>query len=355
VNRPRALHLFTYEAVISDGAAAALAENEVSVVAAAGGRLWLFTTDDRLGVVVREVGLEGVSGAAWHGDRLFLASTWQVWAFVDAGPEPGGAAAHLLLPQEAQTTGSLGVTDLAVGSHGPVLVSGLFSCLATLDDHNSMRPIWVPPGVTALRPETRSLLTGVALVDGKPSFVTAAGLSDEPTGWESSLVGGGVVLTTGGERVLTGLTVPRYPRWSGDRLVLTDSGTGRVLRLDPATGEEETVTTLAGVLGGLDVRNELAVVAYGDPSRAVLAGLAGGCPDAGPVHDGLALIDLRSGTVAGTIEFLGQAGPFEAVALLPGITSAAIAVPRGLTAQSTSVPGDAEPLAPAAQALSSDV
>jgi uncharacterized protein (TIGR03032 family) len=355
VNRQRALHLYTYEPVISDGAAAALAENEVSVVAAAGGRLWLITTNDGLGVVVREIGLEGVTAAAWHGDRLFLASTWQVWAFVDAGPEPGGGAAHLLLPQEAQTTGGLGVTDLAVGSRGLVFASGLFSCLATLDDRNSMRPIWVPSGVSALRPETRSLLTGVALTDGKPSFVTAAGLSDEPAGWESSVVGGGVVLTTGGERVLTGLTVPRNPRWSGDHLVLTDSGAGRVLRLDPATGEEETVTTLAGVLGGLDVRNELAVVAYGDPSRAVLAGLAGGRPDAGPVRDGLALIDLGKGTVAGTIEFLGQAGPFEAVALLPGITSVAIAAPRGLTAQSTSVPGDAEPLASAARASLSDL
>jgi uncharacterized protein (TIGR03032 family) len=343
--RERALHLHTFEPVVSDGFAAVLAENDVSVVAAAGSRLWLITTDDRVGVVVRELGLDGVTAAAWHGDRLFVASAWQVWTFVDAGPDPDGGAEHLLLPQEAQTTGGLGITDLAVGPQGPVFASGLFSCLATLHDRNAMRPIWVPPGLSALRPETRSLLTGVALVDGRAAFVTAAGLSDEPNGWESSVAGGGVVLTTGGEHLLTGLTVPRNPRWSGDRLVLADSGTGRVLRLDPATGQEEPVVTLAGVLGALDVRNDLAVVGYGDPSRAALAGLEGGRPGSGPVHDGLALIDLRSGTVAGTVELKGHAGSFAAVALLPDILSAAIAAPRGLTAQSTAVLGDAEPLA----------
>ena len=345
MSRAPALHMHTYEPVISDDVAAVLAEHEASIVAATGSRLWLITTDDRLGVVVREIGLDGVTAAAWHGDRLLLASAWQVWSFVDAGPEPWGAAPHLLLPQQAQTTGSLGITDLAVGSTGPVFVSGLFSCLATLDDHYSMRPIWLTPGVSAFLPETRSLLTGVALVDGRAAFVTAAGVSDQPNGWESALVGGGVVLTAGGECLRAGLTVPRHPRWSGDRLVLAEAGTGRVLRLDPSTGQAETVVTLAGVLGALDVHGELAVVAHGDARHAAIAGLEGGRPDAGPVNDGLALVDLRSGTVAGTIELLGRAGPIAAVALLPGITSAAIAAPRGLVAQSTVVVGDAEPLA----------
>lgn len=144
---------------------------------------------------------------------------------------------------------------------------------------------------------------------------------------------------------MAGLTVPRKPRWSGDRLVLADAGTGRLLRLDPTTGQDEAVVTLAGVLGALDVQDELAVVAYGDPSHAGWTGLEGGRPDSGHVHDGLALIDLQSGTIAGTIELLGRAGPIGAVALLPGVRSAAIAEPRGLVAQSTVVVGDAQPLA----------
>ncbi len=344
MSRERALHLHTYQPVVSDGAASVLADRGVALAVAAGSRLWLFSVDERSGVVVREVGLDGMTAAAWHGDTLFVASAWQVWTFVDAGPEPGGGADHLLLPQVAHTTGSLGITDLAVGSQGPVLASRLFSCLAVLDDRYSMRPVWSPPGVSALRPETRSLLTGVALVEGRAAFVTAAGLSDDPMGWESSLAGGGVVLTTGGERVVSGLTAPRNPRWSGDRLVLADAGTGRVLRVDPATGREEPVVTLAGVLGGLDVWNDLAAVGYGDPSRAAIAGLEGGRSASGSVRDGLALVDLAHGTVAGTIEFLGHAGPLEAVALLPGITAATIAAPRGLVAQSTAVIGPAEPL-----------
>lgn len=344
MSRDQALHLHTFETVISDEVASVLADHAVGVVVAAGSRLWLFTVDDRSRVLVREVGLDGVTAAAWHGDRLFVASSWQVWTFVDAGPDPEGGWDHLLLPQEAHTIGGLGVTDLAVGSQGPVVVSGLFSCLALLDDRFSMRPVWVPPVVTALRPESRSLLTGVALVDGQAAFVTAAGLSDDPNGWESSVAGGGVLLRIGGECALSGLTLPRNPRWSGDRLILADSGTGRVLRVDPATGQEETVVTLPGVLGGLDVWNDLAVAAYGNPSRAAIAGLEGG-PASGAVRDGLAFVDLRSGTVAGTIEFLGHAGPVEAVALLHGIGSATIAAPRGLTTQSTAVVGRSELLA----------
>jgi uncharacterized protein (TIGR03032 family) len=346
VSRTRALHLHSYEPVVSDGAAAALADRRVSIVAASASRLWLITSDARLGVVVSECGLDSVTGAAWRGDRLVFASDWQVWTFADAGPEPDGVAEHLLLAQQAHTTGTLGVTDLAVGAAGPVLASGLFSCLATLDDHNSMRPIWAPPGVTALRPESRSPLTGVALVDGRPAFVTAARLSDEPDGWESSLDGRGVVLTTGGEQVLGGLTLPRHPRWSHGSVLLADSGTGRVLRLDPATGQEECVVTLRGVLGAFDARNDLAVAAYGDPSRAAFEGLEGGRPAAMDVRDGLALVDVGTGTVTGTIEFLGRAGPFAAVALLPGLASVALAPPRGLTTQQTTVVGDAELLRP---------
>jgi uncharacterized protein (TIGR03032 family) len=339
-----AQHLHTYEPVVSDGVAAALAGHGASIVAASASRVWLITADERLGVVVREFGLDSVGAAAWHHDRLVLVSDWQVWTFVDAGPEPDGMAQHLLLAQEAHTTGSLGVTDVAVGSGGPVVVSGLFSCLATLDDHNSMRPIWVAPGVTALRPETRALLTGVALMDGRAAFVTAAGLSDEADGWQPSLVGGGAVLTTGGEPVLSGLALPRHPRWQGDHLLVADTGTGRVLRLDPATGDADSLVTLPGVLGALDARRDLAVVAYGDASRAAVSGLEGGHPASGPVRDGLALIDLPSGSVAGTIEFLGRAGPFGAVAVLPGLASAALAVPRGLTTQQTAVLGDPEAL-----------
>ncbi len=62
------------------------------------------------------------------------------------------------------------------------MVNTRFSCLCTLDPDYSFVPRWRPPFVTALAAEDRCHLNGLALVDGRPKYVTALGMTDTPGG-----------------------------------------------------------------------------------------------------------------------------------------------------------------------------
>ena len=58
------------------------------------------------------------------------------------------------------------------------LVNTRFCCLCTLDAEHSFHPRWRPPFVSALAPEDRCHLNGLAIVDGRPKYVTALGETD---------------------------------------------------------------------------------------------------------------------------------------------------------------------------------
>ena len=62
-------------------------------------------------------------------------------------------------------------------------VNTLFGCLATLSDDHSFKPVWRPSFVSQLVAEDRCHLNGLAMVDGRPKYVTAASQSDVADGW----------------------------------------------------------------------------------------------------------------------------------------------------------------------------
>ena len=78
-------------------------------------------------------------------------------------------------------------------------VNTRFSCLCTLDRVHSFVPRWRPPFITALAPEDRCHLNGLALEDGRARYVTAASESDSYQGWRDDRANGGVVIDVGSE------------------------------------------------------------------------------------------------------------------------------------------------------------
>ena len=249
-----------------------------------------------------DLSLDGIAALASADDSLWTLDKWQLWQFVDILADHDGASPagrRLLVPQCAQTIGLVGPTDLTLTSAGPMVASSLFSCIAVLDDHFSFRPVWTPPWISALVPESRTGVTGVAGRDGWADVVTLAGKSDEVNGWVESVRGGGLVVTMDGDEVLGGLTYPRHPRWWGDRLLVMEAGTGRLLSID-RDGTSETVVTVPGVGGGLAVHDRWALVGFSAATRAGIDGLEGGAPrPGGAPEDGLCLVDLTAGTVVG--------------------------------------------------------
>jgi uncharacterized protein (TIGR03032 family) len=342
VVEPQVLH--GHDLQCSPGLLTWLAEESVSLAVVAGGRLVVVSAEREIGDG-SEIALDGIAATAWDGDSLWTFDHWQLWRFVDAlAGAAGSPTRRLLLPQSAHTIGLVGASDLALTSAGPVLASSLFSCLAIPDDRLAFRPVWAPPWVSALRPERRTGLSGMAVRGGLVDIVTLTDRSDEPEG-DRARMGRGLVITTDGDEVVGGLASPRQPRWWHGTLLVAEGGSGRLLAVQPERQEVETVTEVAGVAGCLAVHGSHAVLGSSAATRSGVVGLTGGPLPAGTTaRDGISLVDLERGTVIGEAWFAGHAGPVTSVAVIPDAPTACIVDPRNPVSHSTIMVEHAEPL-----------
>lgn len=318
-----------------------------------------FTTHRAGGVLVVGLTPEGrpslstrtfdrAAGLCAHGRQLYLATLFQIWRFDDA-LGPGRAwRGHdrLYVPQLAWTTGDLFAHELAVDGRGRVVfVNTLFSCLALPAEGHSFAPLWRPPWVSATEAEDRCHLNGLAMVDGRPGFVTAVARTDAAGAWRERRRDGGVVAAVpGGEVVLAGLSMPHSPRWHRGDLWLLESGRGRLGRLDPKRGALEPVAFCPGFARGMAMHGDYAVIGLSKPrSRRAYGGLelddviaARGVEP----RCGLLVVDLRTGRLAHRLWVEG--GGVEEVydvAVLPGARRPAVLAPKEGEASVAVVPG----------------
>jgi uncharacterized protein (TIGR03032 family) len=248
-------------------------------------------------------------GIAVDRRRLAFGTRNQIWKLrnaPDIAPqvEPQGAHDACYVPRSAHVTGDIGIHEMAWAGDELWMVSTRFSCLATLDDDYSFVPRWQPPFITALSADDRCHLNGLAMRDAQPTFVTALGESDTPGGWRPSKSHGGVIFdVSSGECVTRGLSMPHSPRWHEDQLWVLESGTGGVVKVDPATGRRETVARLPGFTRGWALVGPYAFVGL---SKIRPTSAMDGVPIAerrGELKCGVAVVDLRRGTALGMVEF----------------------------------------------------
>lgn len=260
------------------------------------------------------------------GQSLFLASLYQIWRlenFLDPGHLHEGYD-RLFVPQASWVTGDVDAHDLAIDGDGRLLfISPLFGCLATPDERRSFRPLWQPPFLSALVPEDRCHLNGLALRDGRPWVATAVSCSDVAGGWRDRRVGSGIVMEIPtGEILCNGLSMPHSPRLHKGRLWLHDSGTGRFGYVDEKTARFEPVAFCPGYLRGLAFAGDYALVGLSKPRRE---GAFSGLPldeelrkRDGEPRCGVQVIDLNSGAIIEWLELDGIVSELYDVALLPG-------------------------------------
>jgi len=289
-------------------------------------------------------------GMAADSRRLALGTRDRIWFLrnaPDIAPqvEPAGTHDACYVPRSCHVTGDIGVHEMAWGSirgqesgvrsqgsgvrgqesgvrnqargsTNPLtpdscpltpelwIVNTRFSCLCTLDPDYSFVPRWRPPFITKLGYEDRCHLNGLALVDGQPRYVTALGETDTPDGWRAVKAGGGCLMDVpSGAVVSRGLSMPHSPRWHDGRLWVLESGTGGLVQVDAAGGRRETVATLPGFTRGLALSGPYAFIGL---SKIRATSAMDGVPLAQRRHElkcGVAAVDLRSGQVAGLLEF----------------------------------------------------
>lgn len=167
----------------------------------------------------------------------------------------------LYLSRAALTTGMINIHDIAWGNDGLWVVNSTFSCLATLSPGCSFIARWKPPFITSLAPEDRCHLNGMALVKGRPKYVTTFNRSDVKDSWAATdSCDGTLIDVESNEILLEGLAMPHSPRWYRGCVYLCDSGRGEILRYDPLSGTRSVVIKLPGFPRGMNFYGPLMFV-----------------------------------------------------------------------------------------------
>ncbi len=278
---------------------------------------------DGLSMLVRT--FERPMGLAVDAQRLTIGTRNQVWFLRNAPDiasrvEPAGQHDACFLPRSSHVTGDIGVHEMAWAGDELWVVNTRFSCLCTLHPDYSFVPRWRPPFISALAAEDRCHLNGLAIVDGRPKYVTALGETDTAGGWRANKPQGGCLMdVSSGKMISRGLSMPHSPRLHDGRLWLLESGTGHLVLVDAATGERQTVAALPGFARGLAFCGPYAFIGLSKirPTSAM---------DGVPLADrreqlkcGVAAVDLRSGGVIAFLEFQTAVEEIFDVQLLLGL------------------------------------
>jgi uncharacterized protein (TIGR03032 family) len=294
-------------------------------------------------------------GIAVGPHALALGTQRHVWEYrnqAEAGRKlkPPGKHDACFLPRHSYVTGDIRVHELAYADDGLWIVNTRFSCLASLDGEHSFVPRWRPSFVSALAPEDRCHLNGLAVVDGRARYVTALGATDTPQGWREGKASGGVLIDLpSGEMVARGLSMPHSPRWHAGRLWVLESGKGEIGSVDLATGRVETLAQLPGFTRGLAFAGPYAFVGL---SQVRESNIFGGIPLTERVKEklcGVWIVDLRGGEILGFVRFEGLVQEIFDVQILPGLRYPEIAEPDSdLVAGAFALPREALAEVPAA-------
>lgn len=230
-------------------------------------------------------GFEKPMGLAVHGgapaQRLTIGGKQSV-SFLRNMPavarklEPPGKYDSCYLPRSIHITGDIDIHELAYDAADELwLVNTRFSCLCTLDPEHSFTPRWRPAFVSAYAPEDRCHLNGLAMIDGRPKYVTALGETDTAGGWRANKAGGGLLIDVeSNEILLRGLSMPHSPHWHDGRLWLLEGGEGSLAWVNRDLRTWHSVAHVPGFTRGLDFYGSLAFIGLSQVREsAVFSGL----------------------------------------------------------------------------------
>ena len=315
-----------------------------AAVAATGGSLLISTYQTHRLVTVRTTeqelnthfrAFDKPMGLAIAPGRLAIGTRTEVWDYRDvpaAVARLEGPTAHdaCYVPRNKHVTGEIAVHDLAFAGEELWAVATAFSCLATLDADHSFVPRWAPPFISALAPEDRCHLNGMAVRGAGVTHVTAFGTTDELGGWRENKASGGVLIdVASGEVAIGELSMPHSPRWHAGRLWLLESGRGTLAVVDLAAGRVDTVAELPGFTRGLAFAGDTAFVGLSQIRETATFGELPVTQRLQERQAGVWMVDLRSGQVAGFLRFEDLVQEIFDVALLPGKRFPEIAEPTG--------------------------
>ncbi|WP_066960217.1 TIGR03032 family protein [Microbulbifer sp. Q7] len=266
-------------------------------------------------------------GIVGNRKRIYMGGLYQVWRFENV-LQPGQVANNIFdacyVPRNAQFTGEVDIHELGIQKDGKIIfVNTKYNCLAELSLTHSFRAIWKPEFISKLAPEDRCHLNGLAMVDGKPKYVTAVCKSDTIDGWRERRDTGGVVIDVEtNEIVCEGLSMPHSPRWVDGKLWVLNSGTGYLGTVDFESKAFVPHTFCPGFMRGLAIHGNYAIVGLSKPRYERFEGLELDQNLADKDSEawcGVQFINLTNGNVEHWIRLDGPVSELFDLTVLPGV------------------------------------
>ena len=224
------------------------------------------TEPDRLSLVSAAVGGPEISsvllahtrGLWFDSGRLAVATAQEILIFANVerlAPYYPNRRNHFdafFAPRKAYFTGHCRIHDIILDGNSIIVTNTLFSSISRIDGRFTFTPLWQPPFISDLVPEDRCHLNGIAVMAGEVRYATALATTNSADGWRGvGRHGGALIDTRTGQLLCSDLCMPHSPRVIDDRLIVLETGTGMVLRVDPATGKREVAAELPGMPRGL--------------------------------------------------------------------------------------------------------
>lgn len=278
------------------------------------GRLYLLGSDQNGRLSFHERLYQRAMGVVGNGERLYMGGLYQIWRFENVLAE-GQFANEMFdkcyVPRNAQFTGAVDIHELGIRKDGTVLfVNTKYNCLCVPSIKHSFKVVWKPPFISAIVPEDRCHLNGLAMRDGKAKYVTAVCKSDTVDGWRDRRHDGGVVVDVEtNEVVCEGLSMPHSPRWVDGKLWLLNSGTGYLGWVDFDKKAFVPHIFCPGFLRGLAIKGKYAAVGLSKPRYERFEGLElqkNLEAKESEAWCGIQILDLTTGTV---VEWARLDGP----------------------------------------------
>jgi len=247
------------------------------------------------------------------------------------------------LPRELHVTGDIDIHEMAFDRDDELwLVNTKMSCLCTLEREHSVTPRWRPPFISAYDLTDRCHLNGLAMRDGKPTWVTALGTNDQPAGWRQNKAFGGMLMNVESGKILCeGLSMPHSPRWHEGKLWVLESGAGRLLEVNTDTGDTTLIAEMPGFCRGFDFVGRYAVIGLSQVREtAVFAGLplTERCNDR---QCGVWVVDTEEKQIVAYMVFSGGVQEIFAVQVLPSSYPTLLELNHPLLHTSYSLPDEA--------------
>ena len=227
-------------------------------------------------------------------------------------------ADSLYLHRATITTGMINIHDIAWGDEGLWVVNSTFSCLSTLSPDSSFIARWKPKFISQLVPEDRCHLNGMAMLDGKPKYVTTFNMEDARDSWSKGRIDYGTLIDVDSDEVLMeGMIMPHSPKvYKGD-VYVCESGLGVVWKYNPITKKKTLVVKLQGFTRGLYFYGGVMFVGLSQVRASEIKNPTPISKEYDETYAGVWMVNLEDNSVIAYIKFGGDVDQIYDIAVVP--------------------------------------